>query len=86
MTLTNLFVFLLIGAVAGSLAGLIMRSGGFGLLGDIVVGVIGAEIGGWLGISVAGRLGSIIPATVGAIILIAILQLIKRNWMSTDKR
>jgi uncharacterized membrane protein YeaQ/YmgE (transglycosylase-associated protein family) len=57
-----------------------------GLLGDIVVGVIGAEIGSWLGISVAGRLGSIIPATVGAIILIAILQLIKRNWMSTDKR
>jgi uncharacterized membrane protein YeaQ/YmgE (transglycosylase-associated protein family) len=86
MTLTNLFVFLLIGAVAGSLAGLIMRSGSFGLLGDIVVGVIGAEIGGWLSISVAGRLGSIIPATVGAIILIAILQLIKRNWMSIDKR
>jgi uncharacterized membrane protein YeaQ/YmgE (transglycosylase-associated protein family) len=86
MTLTNLFVFLLIGAVAGSLAGLIMRSGSFGLLGDIVVGVIGAEIGGWLGISVAGRLGSIIPATVGAIIFIAILQLIKRNWMSIDKR
>jgi len=86
MTLTNLFAFLLVGAVAGSLAGLIMRSSGFGLLGDIVVGVIGAEIGGWLGISVAGRLGSIIPATVGAIILIAILQLIKRNWMSIDKR
>jgi len=57
-----------------------------GRRGDIVVGVIGAEIGGWLGISVAGRLGSIIPATVGAIILIAILQLIKRNWMSIDKR
>jgi len=82
----GLFIFLLIGAVAGSLAGLIMRSGGFGLLGDIVVGVIGAEIGGWLGISVSRLIGSIIAATVGAIILIAILQLIERNWMSIDKR
>jgi uncharacterized membrane protein YeaQ/YmgE (transglycosylase-associated protein family) len=88
MTLTGLFIYLLIGAVAGSLAGLIMRSGrGFGLLGDIVVGVIGAEIGGWLGISFGGLIGSIIAATGGAIILIAILQLIKRkNWMSIDKR
>jgi uncharacterized membrane protein YeaQ/YmgE (transglycosylase-associated protein family) len=86
MTLTGLFIFLLIGAVAGSLAGLIMRSGGFGLLGDIVVNVTGAEIGGWLGISVGGLIGSIIAATVGAIILIALLQLIKRNWMPIDKR
>jgi uncharacterized membrane protein YeaQ/YmgE (transglycosylase-associated protein family) len=86
MTLTGLFIFLLIGAVAGSLAGLIMRSGGFGLFDDIVVGVIGAEIGGWLGISVGGLIGSIIAATVGAIILIALLQLIKRNWMPIDKR
>jgi uncharacterized membrane protein YeaQ/YmgE (transglycosylase-associated protein family) len=86
MTLTGLFIYLLIGAVAGSLAGLIMRSGSFGLLGDIVVGVIGAEIGGWLGISFGGLTGSIIAATGGAIILIAILQLIKRNWMSIDKR
>jgi uncharacterized membrane protein YeaQ/YmgE (transglycosylase-associated protein family) len=46
----------------------------------------GAEIGAWLGISVATLIGSIIAATVGAIILIAILQLIKRNWMSIDKR
>jgi uncharacterized membrane protein YeaQ/YmgE (transglycosylase-associated protein family) len=78
MTLTGLFIFLLIGAVAGSLAGLIMRSGRFGLLGDIVVGVIGAEIGGWLGISIGGLIGSIIAATVGAVILLALLQLIKR--------
>ena len=82
MTLTSLFVFLLIGAVAGSLAGLIMRSGGFGLLGDIVVGVIGAVIGGWLfgvlGIAAGGLIGSLIAAVVGAIILIAILRLIKR--------
>ena len=81
MTLTGLIIFLLIGAVAGWLAGLIMR-GGYGLLGDIVVGVIGAEIGGWLfgvlGIAVGGLIGSIIAATVGAIILIAVIRLIKR--------
>jgi uncharacterized membrane protein YeaQ/YmgE (transglycosylase-associated protein family) len=48
MTLTGLIIFLLIGAVAGWLAGQIMRGGGLGLLGNIVVGVIGALIGGWL--------------------------------------
>ena len=73
---------LLIGAVAGWLAGQIMRGGGLGLLGNIVVGVIGALIGGWLfgvlGIAVGGLIGSIIAATVGAIILLALLRLIKR--------
>jgi len=81
MTLTGLIIFLLIGAVAGWLAGRIMH-GGYGLLGDIVVGIIGAEIGGWLfgllGIAVGGLIGSIIAATVGAIILIAVIRLIKR--------
>ena len=82
MELTNLVIFLLIGAVAGWLAGQIMRGGGLGLLGNIVVGVIGALIGGWLfgalGIAVGGLIGSIIAATVGAIILLALLRLIKR--------
>jgi uncharacterized membrane protein YeaQ/YmgE (transglycosylase-associated protein family) len=82
MTLPDLIIFLLIGALAGWLGGRIMR-GGLGLLGDIVVGVIGAEIGGWLfgvlGIAVGGGLiGSIIAATVGAIILIAFIRLVKR--------
>jgi uncharacterized membrane protein YeaQ/YmgE (transglycosylase-associated protein family) len=81
MTFTGLIIFLLIGAVAGWLAGRIMH-GGFGLLGDIVVGIIGAEIGGWLfgllGVAVGGLIGSIIAATVGAIILIAIIRLVKR--------
>jgi len=48
MALTGLIIFLLIGAVAGWLAGLIMKGGGFGLIGNIVVGVIGSLIGGWL--------------------------------------
>ena len=82
MIITAIIIFLLIGAVAGWLAGLIMKGGGFGLVGDIVVGVIGSFIGGWLfsllGIAAGGLIGAIIAAVVGAIILIAILRLIKR--------
>ena len=82
MTLVGLVIFLLIGAVAGWLAGLIMKGGGFGLIGNIVVGVIGSEIGGWvfflLGIRAVGLIGSIIAAVVGAIILIAIVRRIRR--------
>ena len=82
MTITDLIIFLVIGAVAGWLAGVIMKGGGFGLVGDIIVGVVGSLIGGWLfgllGIAAGGLIGSIIAAVVGAIILIAILRLIKR--------
>ena len=82
MTITDLIIFLVIGAVAGWLAGVIMKGGGYGLVGDIIVGVIGSLIGGWLfglfGIAAGGLIGSIIAAVVGAIILIAILRLIKR--------
>src|SRR5262245_32165759 len=82
MTVTGLIIFLVIGAVAGWLAGLIMRGGGFGLVGNIIVGVIGALIGVWLfgvfGIAVGGLIGSIIAAVVGAVILLAIIGLIKR--------
>ena len=60
MDLTSIIVFLIIGAVAGWLAGVVMKGGGFGLLGDIVIGIIGAFIGGWLfgvlGISAEKRL------------------------------
>jgi len=83
MTLTGIIIFLVIGAIAGWLAGVIMKGGGFGLFGDIVVGVIGSLIGGWLfsllGIAAGGLIGSIIAAVVGAIILIAIVRLIKRT-------
>ena len=75
--------FILIGLVAGWLAGQIMRGGGFGVIGDIAVGVVGALLGGYLfgsvGISAGGGLlGSIIVATIGAVVLIFILRLIKR--------
>jgi uncharacterized membrane protein YeaQ/YmgE (transglycosylase-associated protein family) len=79
----GIFAWLLIGAVAGWLAGSLMKGGGFGLIGDIVVGIIGAFIGGWLagtlGVNIGGGLiSSIITATVGAVLLILVLRMIKR--------
>ena len=75
--------FLVVGLVAGWLAGMLVKGGGFGLIGDLVVGVIGAFLGGWLfstlGASAGGGLlGSIIVATVGAIVLLLIVRLVKR--------
>ena len=80
---TSLVVFLIIGAVAGWLAGLLMRGGGFGLLGNIVVGIIGAFVGGFLfsrvGVSAGGGLiGSLITAVVGAAVLLFIVGLFKK--------
>lgn len=75
--------FIVIGLIAGWLAGVLMKGGGFGVVGDIIVGMIGALIGGYLfsslGASAGGGLvGSIVVATLGAVILIFILRLIKR--------
>ncbi|HTU00412.1 MAG TPA: GlsB/YeaQ/YmgE family stress response membrane protein [Candidatus Sulfotelmatobacter sp.] len=83
MGIHGLIVWLIIGAVAGWLAGLVVQGGGFGLIGDIVVGIIGAFIGGWLAgflhINIGGGLiSSIITATAGAVVLIVILRLVKR--------
>lgn len=78
----NLIFFLVIGLLAGWLAGLIMRGGGLGLLGNMVVGVVGAFLGGFLfdvlRISVGGFIGSLLTATVGAVVLLFILGLIKK--------
>ena len=78
----NLIWFLLIGAVAGWLAGQIMKGGGFGLLGNIVVGVVGAVLGGFLfgllGLAAFGLIGRLITATVGAVVLLYIVSVIKK--------
>ena len=75
--------FILIGLAAGWLAGQLMKGGGFGIVGDIVVGVVGALLGGFLfstlGVSAGGGLiGSLIVATIGACVLLFLLRLIKR--------
>jgi uncharacterized membrane protein YeaQ/YmgE (transglycosylase-associated protein family) len=86
MTATALIVFLLIGAIAGWLAGLIVRGFGFGLLGNIVVGIIGAFIAGWLlprlGVSfmlVSPLVTSILYAMIGAIVLLVLIGLVRRG-------
>ncbi len=82
MDLTSLLIWIVIGAVAGWLAGKIMKGGGFGLLGNIIIGIIGAFIGGFvfglLGITAGGIIGSIVMATIGAIFLLYIIKLIKK--------
>ncbi|PLP99430.1 GlsB/YeaQ/YmgE family stress response membrane protein [Cupriavidus pauculus] len=80
----GLIAWIIIGAVAGWLAGVLVKGGGFGLLVDIIVGIIGAFIGGWLagvlGISLGGGwIGSIITAVIGAVILLFVVRLIKRG-------
>ena len=89
MTLSNesLLIILLVGIVAGWLAGRIVDGGGFGLIGDLVVGVLGAFIGNWLlpqlGIHLGvGIVSLIINATLGAIVLLAILRVAfgSRRW------
>ena len=78
----NLLIFLLIGALAGWAAGLLMKGRGLGVIGNIIVGVIGAFLGGWLlpmlGVSFGGNIGLFITAFIGAVILLAIVGLIKR--------
>ncbi len=74
---------LVIGAIAGWLAGKIVRGAGFGLIGNIVVGIVGALVAGWvlpqLGVHLAvGWVGSILDATIGAVIVLVILSLIRR--------
>ncbi len=81
MSIEGLIVWLVIGAVAGWLAGTIMKGGGFGLVGDIVVGIIGAVIGGFIlgGLFASlGIIGSIITAVIGAVILLFVIRLVKR--------
>lgn len=78
----GLIMFLLIGLAAGWIAGKLMKGGGFGLVGDLVVGVVGAYLGGWvfglLGLAAYGLIGSLIMATIGAMLLLYIIRLVKK--------
>jgi uncharacterized membrane protein YeaQ/YmgE (transglycosylase-associated protein family) len=79
----SLIMFLLVGLVAGWLAGKIMKGSGYGLVGDLVVGVVGAFVGAWLfgllGISAGGILGLLVASVVGALLLLFVLRLVKRR-------
>ena len=82
MDLTELIVYPGIGALAGWLGGALMRSGGFGLIGNIIIGIVGAAIGGFvfglLGITTSGLAGSIVTAAAGAVMLLFVVDLIKK--------
>ena len=84
MVLEEIIVWLVIGAIAGWLAGLIMKGYGFGLIGNIVVGIIGAVIAGWLlprigFVLVGGIVAAIINAVIGAVILLFVIGLFKKS-------
>jgi uncharacterized membrane protein YeaQ/YmgE (transglycosylase-associated protein family) len=91
MTNEGLLVILLVGIVAGWLAGKLVRGAGFGIIGDLVVGILGAFIGSWLlpriGLHLGtGTVSAIVNATLGAIVLLVILRLLsgglggRRRW------
>jgi uncharacterized membrane protein YeaQ/YmgE (transglycosylase-associated protein family) len=77
----NLLLFILIGLIAGALAGRVVSGHGYGMLGDIAVGVIGAFLGGWifssfLGVAGGGVLMSLVVAFIGAIVLLWAIRLV----------
>ncbi len=84
MSTETLLIFLVVGVIAGWLAGQIVRGGGFGLVGDMIVGVIGSFVGGWLFSHFhiiapgAGFVGAILGATVGAVVLLLALRMVRR--------
>lgn len=79
----GIIIWLIVGAIAGWLAGMVVKGGGFGLIGDIIVGIVGGIIAGWLlpqlGIVIGGGIiGDVIDSFIGAVILLVIIRLIKR--------
>ena len=84
LTINQLVVILVIGLIAGWLAGRIMKGSGYGLIGDLVIGIIGGFIGTWLWgvlhlpVIVNFWVNAIVSSTVGAVILLFVLRLIKK--------
>lgn len=83
MAVETLLIWILVGAIAGWLAGLVVRGFGFGLIGNIIVGIVGAFLGGWLfgtlGIGIGvGIINTIFTAFIGAVVLLLIVRVLKR--------
>ena len=81
--MNGLLYWLVVGLIAGWLAGVVMKGGGYGIVADIILGILGAVLGGWifssLGIGAGGGLiGGIIVAFIGAVVLVAITRVLKR--------
>lgn len=83
MAIETILIWILVGAIAGWLAGLVVRGFGFGIVGNIIVGIVGAFLGGWLfgtlGIAIgAGIINTIFTAFIGAVVLLLIVRVLKR--------
>ena len=83
MQAETLIIWLVVGAIAGLLAGMVVKGGGFGLLGDIVVGIVGGFFGGWLlprlGVHFGvGLVPLIVTAAIGAVVLLLTFRLLRR--------
>ncbi|MFQ6114827.1 MAG: GlsB/YeaQ/YmgE family stress response membrane protein [bacterium] len=78
----NILIWLVVGLIAGWLAGKVMRGKGFGVVGDIIVGLVGAVIGGWIfrqvGLIATGILGNVIVAFIGAVVLVWVIHTLKK--------
>ena len=78
----GLLYWIVVGLIAGWLAGVVMKGGGYGVLADIILGILGAIVGGWifsmLGVGAGGVVGSIVVAFIGAVVLVAITRALKR--------
>ncbi len=83
MDASEILIWIIVGAITGWLAGLVVRGSGFGLIGDIIVGIVGAFIAGWLFPRIGVQLGSgfvraVLDAFIGAVILLLLLRLVRR--------
>jgi uncharacterized membrane protein YeaQ/YmgE (transglycosylase-associated protein family) len=83
MSVETLLIWVIVGAIAGWLAGLIVKGYGFGLVGNIVLGIVGAFLGGWLFaqlniVIMPGLIGTIIAATLGAVVLLLLVRVLRR--------
>lgn len=78
----HILIWLISGIIAGWLTGLIVRGEGFGLIGDLIIGLLGGLIGGWLfgllGIVATGWIGEIVAAVVGGVVLVAVVRTLRR--------
>lgn len=85
LSLSTIVWWLIVGLIAGFLASVVMRGGGYGIVGDIIAGLVGAFVGGWLfsliGVSAGGGIiGTIIVAFIGACIVIAIVRALSGGY------
>ena len=78
----NILIWIISGVIAGWLTGLIMKGGGFGIIGDLIIGILGGIIGGYvsnlLGFRLGGWIGDIITAVIGGVILVAIIRMLRK--------